>query len=191
MSEMGEMNKNKINEKQGNCKDNRKINVPGLIVGILTLIVPFLGAWWELKIGEAFFLALDPFNPEMVLLGEKISIPVVYWLGISLKILIFLSGGLTILGSISSRWWSKHLVKFGSTKLIWLVAGTFISILILNLGIPGFELPLRIPINGVSTEVLRLENVKITFQIHSRLTQAFWFATIASLFGIYVRFRSK
>ncbi len=188
------MGETSTDEDEQNPKNDRKTNILGLLTGILTLIVPFIGAWWELKIGEAFFLVLDPFNPEIVLLGEKISIPIIYWLGISLKILIFLSGGMIILGSISSKWWSEHLLRFGSAKLIWIVVGVVASVLILNLGIPGFELPFRIPINGVSTEVLRPENfedVKITFQIHSKLTKAFWFATTVSLLGVYVRFRSR
>jgi hypothetical protein len=178
-------------EKRENLESDKKMNVVGLLTGILTILVPFFGAWWELRIGEAFFFSLNPFNPEIVLLGEKIMIPAIYWLGFSFKILIILSGGLLILGSISSKWWSKHLVKFGSSKLIWVVAGTFISILLFNLGIPGVELPFNIPINGVSTEVVRLENVKVTFQIYARITEAFWIALFASLLGIYVRINAK
>jgi|Deesub1362A_J573_1020465.scaffolds.fasta_scaffold00072_77 hypothetical protein len=180
-----------VSEKQGDSKGERKINVVGLFTGILTILVPFLGAWWELRIGEAFFFSLNPFNPEVILFGEKTMIPVIYWLGFSFRILIVLSGGLLILGSISSKWWSRHLVKFGSSKLIWVVAGTFISILLLNLGIPGFELPFKIPLSGVSTEVLKLENARITFQIYSRFTETFWIATFTSVLGVYVRLKSK
>ncbi|MBO8183397.1 MAG: hypothetical protein H0Z28_11500 [Archaeoglobus sp.] len=191
--------KKEIFEKEGkNQNKNQKPRtesiaglITGLVAGVLTLIIPFLGHWWELRIGEAFILKLDPFNPEIVIFGKEAFIPLLYWTGFSLKLIVLLSGALLIIGSITSRWWSVHLVKFGSTKLCWIVVATFVSLLALNLGIPGLELPIEIPLNEISTEIVRMENVKITIPIYARLTEAFWIAVFASLLGIYVRFKSK
>jgi hypothetical protein len=178
-------------------KENSKIrgepkrSLLGLFVGILTLAIPFLGHWWELRIGKAFIFKLDPFNPEINVLGNEVFIPIVYWTGLSIKLLVLFSGAVLVLGSITNRWWSVHLVRFGSTKLCWIVAATLIPLLVLSFEIPGIELPFKIPINGVSTEVIRMENVKVTLQVYAGITRTFWIAFFASLLGIYVRVRYR
>jgi len=112
-----------------------------------------------------------------------------YWLGFSLKLIVLLSGIFLILGSITERWWSVHFVRFGSIKLFWIWVWTLISILILSY--MPLNLPFQIPLNGVSTEVISVENVRITFQIQTTFTEAFWIAAFASMLGIYLRFTTS
>jgi len=45
--------------------DMNRVNIPGAVAGVLTLILPFLGAWWSLTLGtDAIVVTTSPFEAK-------------------------------------------------------------------------------------------------------------------------------
>lgn len=178
------------------------INIPGVIAGVLTLILPFLGAWWILTIGtDAIVVNAAPFEVRTVILGNDIASPLFEWFCLGLKLVVMYLGVLLIAGSVlpamgQSEEIARILIRFASRKLFWLVlifvASLIVFITIANqsathLPIQG-HLPYLVGTDRVSVDV---ENVGIAASISMKLTSAFGVAVVAAILGIYSRIFQK
>ncbi|MCK5108599.1 MAG: hypothetical protein KAR25_02825 [Methanosarcinales archaeon] len=103
------------------------VNIPGVIAGVLTLILPFLGAWWVLTIGtDAIVINASPFEVRTIILGNDVASPLFEWFGLGLKLGVMYLGALLVAGSVfpaigQSEAIAGIFIRFASRKLFWIV----------------------------------------------------------------------
>lgn len=118
--------------------DFSKCNWPGIVGGILLLILPFTGGWWIMHVGAgAFDVSLSPFTTEIMMFGEAVASPLLFWLNIAFTILMFLFGILLLIGSITFanekyRITADTLVKINSRKPLYLMMIFTIGLVFFN-----------------------------------------------------------
>jgi hypothetical protein len=174
-----------------------RVNWPGIIAGLFTIALPFLGMWWQFELGTgAVVMALSPFGVESRIFGESVSSPLFLWITLGLKLAVVYLGVLLLTGSVLSVSTShtataELFVRFSARKLSWLVvafvAGLLIFVVLANrlpemVGLPfQLELPYLI---GTSTLSAGVEGMHITIPIVMSFTQAFGIAVVAAALGI-------
>jgi hypothetical protein len=181
--------------------DMNRMNIPGAIAGVLTLILPFLGAWWSLTLGtDAIVVTTSPFEAKTIIFGNYIASPLFEWFCLGLKLGVMYLGVLLIVGSIlpamnRNEDLAKVFINFASRKLLWLVlifvAALIIFVLLLN-QISSSVLPVGIDIpfpylvwaKSLSAD---MENMGIVVPICAKFTYAFGVAVIAAVSGAYSR----
>ena len=168
-----------------------KLNYSGVLAAITTMALPFSGIWWQLRIGEAINVAFSPFEAEIVMFGNQIIIPVIQWITASFKVLIVLAGFLMLLASLwPDKWWSAHLMRFGSFKVLGLTVLFFLSILALKygssalLGQSGLPASFEIPVSGSTSVEVQNDGIVMRFQLSTSFGDGFWFAIMAALLGV-------
>lgn len=184
--------------------NDAKLRGLAVLTGILTIILPFIGSWWELKFAEILVFEISPFEFNIFALGEKIYIPLIYWTTYSFRVIIVSSGVAMVIGGLIDRKWSVHLLRFGAGKIIWFVIGMIITILLvipINLFLSDIQSQLqnqiqsqmffKIPVLGEETVSLRDENVRITFKVASELKPPFLLSVALSILGVYLRRKTK
>jgi glucose-6-phosphate-specific signal transduction histidine kinase len=180
--------------------DINRVNIPGVVAGALTLILPFLGAWWSLTLGtDAIVVNTSPFEAKIIIFGNYIASPLFEWFCLGLKLGVMYIGVLLIAGSIlpamnRNEDLARMFINFASRKLLWLVLIFVVALVIfvLLLNQTSSVLPVRIDIPFpylVWTESLSadMENMGIVIPICAKFTYAFGVAVIASVSGAYSR----
>ncbi len=176
------------------------INWFGLIAGILMLVLPFAGPWWHTTVGTgAADVGISPFNVDITAFGEPMSVPIIWYVVLGARLLILATGALMLAGSLAPRrWWSGRLVRFGSTKVLWMIIG-LIGFAIVGALIANAVFGLNVPyLSGSATQTLRgdefqffgfslPEGVTATFLIAMTLTKAFTLAIIVAALAIVAR----
>lgn len=183
------------------------VNWLGLVLGVLMLILPFLGFWWIVKAGNgAFELSTSPFDINVALAGQAFRTTLVELFLLFARISFLLAGAFMIIGSVRPRaWFSKRLVRFGVMKPFWsvvmlvimVVAGTFL----INNVVPGLlssaasqqaggavQTQVNIPyFTGVTQATIVAGPATISAPITLELTGAFWLAVFMAGLGIATR----
>ncbi|MEA3325400.1 MAG: hypothetical protein U9Q37_09785 [Euryarchaeota archaeon] len=180
--------------------DMNRVNIPGAIAGMLTLILPFLGAWWSLTLGtDAIVVTTSPFETKTIIFGNYIASPLFEWFCLGLKLGVMYLGVLLIAGSIlpamnRNEDLAKVFINFASRKLLWLVLIFVVALVIfvLLLNQTSSVLPVKIDIPFpylVWTKSLsvNMENMGIVIPICAKFTYAFGVAVIAAISGAYSR----
>lgn len=184
--------------------DINRVNIPGVVAGALTLILPFLGAWWSLTLGtDAIVVNTSPFEAKIIIFGSYIASPLFEWFCLGLKLGVMYIGVLLIAGSIlpamnRNKDLARMFINFASRKLLWLVLIFVVALVIfvLLLNQTSSVLPVRIDIPFpylVWTKSLSadMENMGIVIPICAKFTYAFGVAVIASVSGAYSRIYHK
>lgn len=174
-----------------------RINWFGLAAGILMILLPFLGPWWRLTVGEAVRVEISPFEVTVMMLNEPVVIPtLVAYLVFAAKITIWIAGAFMILASLPERWWSRRLLKFGAMKVLWEVIGLVALLLIaafvankfLSSVVPGFSLPYVV---GSTASTIEMEGATVTLPIRMVLTGTFAVAVVTAILGVAARIYHK
>jgi hypothetical protein len=179
----------------------RQINWLGVIAGIMMIVMPLTGAWWNLRIGTgAIDVATSPYDVRITALGQPMSSDLVTYTCLGVKISLVLAGIFLLLASLFvEKWWSKRLLKFGVMKVFWMVIGLVVMLLIMSIVVnkvlPNYVSELRgfsIPtISGSSTSTLTMGSggtqTIISIPISMGLTGSFVFAIVAAVFGVLAR----
>ncbi|MHC1635638.1 MAG: hypothetical protein ACXQTS_03315 [Candidatus Methanospirareceae archaeon] len=184
----------------------RKLNLFGLIGGILTIFLPFLGTWWQLILGtEAITISISPFEVEMGIFGEDITeevmfSPLMWWFLLGLKLGVMYLGVLLLIGSILSA--SKHraiaeeFIRFSAKKLLWLViafvGALFIIILLVNMPSSMFNFPIGdLQLHGNLPYLMGSGNINVELgvfhfscPVYMSFTKTFMIAILAASLGI-------
>lgn len=173
-----------------------RINWPGFIAGVLIVTVPFLGMWWRFMLGTgAFILAVSPFGVQFSIFGETVNSPLLWWVGLGLKLGVIYLGLLLVAGSVLSvsnrrSALAELLVRFSARKLLWLVivfvAGLLIFILLVNQlpGMFGVPIQLQLPyLMGTCSFSTGTEGLRLTIPIFMGFTHAFAVAVVAAVLG--------
>ena len=177
----------------------KQLNWFGLATGIFMIGFGALApAWWNVNLGgEAVTVEYSPFDISMTAFGVPMTSTLISFLCLGARVMITVAGGLMVLGSVlTQKWWSEKLVKFGSLKLLWMV----VMLIIFAAVIPpvvemfagqvttGADTRLNLPIlAGSSTVTAQMDNVTLSAPITMTLTNAFFFAVIASALGVVAR----
>lgn len=190
-----------------------RINWIGIPTGILMIILPFLGGWWQFTIGdEAIITTLSPFEVDMFFFGEVIpDSPLLFWLLFALKIGMVFYGMILLFGSIiyaldnNSKMVADELVRFSSIKLFWVVI-PFVLILLLVIlignGAPEFfnlilgdiiiEHQGNIPyLIGKGELNVKLDGAQFMFPIHMEFLNTFALAALVLILGASSHFYQK
>ena len=193
----------------------RRLNFFGVLAGILTLLLPFSGAWWHLTLGTdggIFSILASPFEFKFLIFNKQISTaeavqlsPLLWWLCLAFKLCYAYFGAALLAGSLLSLS-EKHaesaetLVRFSSLKLLWLVVAfvvvLFIATFLLNSAtqlmsgaISGdFSMPYIV---GTGKFAMSSGNFRISAPINMGFTSTFTVAIIASALGIASRIYQK
>jgi len=180
--------------------DMNRVNIPGAIAGVLTLILPFLGAWWSLTLGtDAIVVTASPFETKTIIFGNYIASPLFEWFCLGLKLGVTYLGALLIAGSIlpamnRNEDLAKVFINFASRKLLWLVlifvVALVIFVLLLNQASSVLPVKIDIPFpylvwtRSLSADMV---NMGIVIPICAKFTYAFGVAVIAAISGTYSR----
>lgn len=134
--------------------DFSEINWPGVIAGVILILLPFAGFWWEMHIGKgAFDIFLSPFSTEIMAFGDPVPSPLLYWLNIAFTFLMILFGALILIGSILCAY-EKHRVMSG-TFLVLSSRKPLYIIIVFTIGIAaaGFYIGHVLDVSGLSASV--------------------------------------
>ena len=162
----------------------RRFNWPGLLAGVLMLLLPFTGTWWNVTGGTVLFsLSLSPFLYEFMVMGETMTVPILNYVVLALQILVFFGGLMLIAGSIMQSEKGRKLLKYGSGKVIWPTVMFFIVLVLgaflINNYMTGFmpidgaeeiqeepDVDINVPyLVGTSTTRVQLENMEASFPV--------------------------
>ena len=189
----------------------RRLNFFGVLAGILTLLLPFSGAWWHLTLGTdggIFSILASPFEFKFLIFNKQISTaeavqfsPLLWWLCLAFKLCYAYFGAALLAGSLLSLS-EKHaesaetLVRFSSLKLLWLVVAfvvvLFIATFLVNSAtqLMGGAL-IDFSIIGTGKFAMSSGNFCIYAPINVGFTSTFAVAIIASALGIASRIYQK
>ncbi len=181
------------------------INWFGVAGGVLMLILPFSGPWWQAHAGDGMMdLSFSPFDLHLSILDQSMESPLVNYALLAAKLTVLVGGLLLVLGSIfTGRWWSKHLMKFGATKVFWMVVGMvlllvmgaflanrFLPTLVSSIVKEGnIDIDVEIPyLSGESSGItVQAGSTAVNVPITTFLTSRFWIATVVGFLGIAAR----
>ena len=167
----------------------KRVNWVGIVAAIAMLILPFLGAWWRVSAGgEAITTSVSPFNVDIVILGEEISIPIIWYVCLGAKLTIFAGGIIMLLGSIAGgRWWSKKLISFGYSKVPFMVVG-LVAMAAIGAWAANTWLGLNLPyVVGSSISTLSFDEADVVLPFSAALTPTFWAAVVVAALAIAAR----
>ncbi len=178
------------------------VNIPGVIAGVLTLILPFLGAWWILTIGtDAIVINASPFEVRTIILGNNVASPLFGWFCLGLKLGVMYLGALLVAGSVfpaigQSEEIAGIFIRFASRKLFWIVlifvASLIVFITLANQSATLLPVHVHLPyLIGTETVRANMDNLSIAVPISMKLTSAFGVAVVAAIIGIYSRIFRK
>lgn len=183
------------------------INWPGALTGAIMIALPFMGPWWEMRLGKFFEISLSPFHYKASFMGEVISIPLLNYLIPALQVLLFVGGICMIAGSLlRGERWHEYLSKFGFRKIFWPFLAFILSLvlcifLINNFLIGAFpvastgsfgsmqdNVEAEVPyLSGTGTVEVETEGFKTSVPIVLSLTPVFWLVLIVVALGIFSR----
>ncbi|KUO41370.1 MAG: hypothetical protein AVW06_04610 [Hadesarchaea archaeon DG-33-1] len=176
----------------------KRANWLGVVTAILMIVLIFLGGWWRVNVGGgAAAVSVSPFSINTTMLGDQVSIPIVWYITLGVKLLVLAAGIALLVGSLAvDKWWSKRLIRFGATKILWMVVFFLVSITLMTLvmnkflagtspELEGFNMPY---VSGSTVSTLELEeDATATIPISLALTKAFAVAVAVAILGVATR----
>lgn len=176
----------------------KRVNWIGVAAGVLMLVLPLLPwAWWSASVGSgAANVGISPFHVTVSGFGEEFSLPIIWYAVLGSKLVVLAGGLLMIVGStLTERPWSKSLIKFGSTKVLWAILVLVASILVLSviannfldLGLPYLSGSRTISFSGEVGPLEMPEGVSISIPLVIGFSKAFLLALFTAGLAIAAR----
>ena len=128
-----------------------KINIIALAAGISTLLliaISIFVPWWRLAVGNPAIASVNvsPVNLNLALLGDSLTIPLVYALNIASALSLASGGIIMLIYSVRpNRSYSKKLLGFGYKKPLYSVILFIVALLSMSFMVQrfsGFAIPL-------------------------------------------------
>lgn len=185
-----------------------RMNLPGLITGLLMLILPFMGAWWKATVGEgALEVAISPFYYSLEFASVSLTSSLIGYFILAAKLTVLIGGGFMVLGSLrANTWWGRKLVNWGAMKIVWmlislvgivvvgaLLANNFLSSMLAGLIGEGATLDLGLPylVGTGEASVTMEDSVSLLAPVTTGLTLSFWLAALTAVLGMFTKFYQK
>jgi len=175
----------------------KSINLIGVVAGVLMIALPFAGPWWRLTVGTgAVDVAFSPFKINMTALGQPIESTLARYVCFGVALTVIIAGIFILLASLlPKRWWSNRLLRFGATKVLWMVVVLLVLVTLMALVVnkfivakmpelEGFSMPY---ISGSTTSTLHVGDATITLPIAVSLAWPFVLAIVTAAFGLAAR----
>ncbi len=175
----------------------RKINVFGLVAGVLTLVLIAISVyvpWWQFTVGEPTALAqvnFSPVNLNFSLLGNLLTVPIIWALNIA-SLLTLTAGGIVMLiySVIPNKSYSKQLLGFGYKKPLYAVVLFAVELVTLYVSaktLLGFDFPL----SGAATVAVPASiapgGANISISVFGALLWPFYLAVVVAALCIVAR----
>ena len=175
----------------------KNINFLALIAGISTLIlivVSIFVPWWQLVVGDPAIASVNvsPVNLNLDLLGNFVTIPIIYALNIACALTLASGGIVMLIYSLKpNKSYSNKLLGFGYKKplyaLILFVIGVFaISYLVQRFS--GFTFPLIGSGSLSLPQGMAPDGVSINVAVSAGFGWPFYFAIVVSGLCVAARF---
>lgn len=181
------------------------VNWVGLVAGVLMIILPFMGVWWQFIAGSAVLkFSFSPFAYEILIINQEISSMLIDYVVLAAKLTVVIGGVFMIVGSIaSSRWWGRKLLSWGALKVLWMMVSLIVLVVIgtffmneflpslISKSAPGntsleFSLPYLLGSGHVGFDIS--EAVELLLPVKAKFTSSFWLALLTVGFGVGARF---
>ncbi|UUX91333.1 hypothetical protein [Methanoplanus endosymbiosus] len=177
-------------------------NYPGIIAGILMIILPFTGKWWQLTFGDgALYIAASPFGLTVYSFGEAIISPLITSLTMALTGIIIVFGIILIVGSVFANMPEKRnisviLINSGSLKAVFVVLVFFVAVITAGIifsqyfSLYGFSGSFPI-LSGYSAMAMNSGGFSVIIPVKSELSPALLFAVAVAVAGLATRYYGK
>jgi len=177
-------------------------NYPGIVAGVLMIILPFTGKWWQLTFGEgALYIAASPFSLSVFSFGEEIVSPLITSLTMALTVITVLFGIILIVGSVfanmpDKRVLSRIFINSGSLKAVFIVVVFFIAVFTAGVifsqyfSLYGFSGSFPI-LSGYSAMAMNSGGFSVIIPVTSELSPVLLFAVIVAVMGLVSRFYGR
>jgi len=169
-----------------------RVNVFGLMSGFLMLYLVLLPEPWWVALGgsdgEAFHAYVSPFAFEVVLLGNPVDIPIVYWLTLASRLAFILAAVETIFASIVV--YEKTFKTFLSLRAL-SVSILFPILIAIGLAVAEETIGLSIPVYGEALSTFNLPGqgyaMTVEMPIRTYITASYLLALIAGVLSLIAR----
>jgi len=164
-----------------------KINIIALIAGVSTLLliaVSLFVPWWQFIVGSPAIAAVNvsPVNLNLDLLGNTLTVPIVYALNIASALTLASGGIIMLIYSVKpDKSYSKKLLGFGYKKPLYALI-SFLFGLIATVSIAGV-FGLNIPLMGTANLSLPqgfTMGASISASVLASFQLPFWLAIVAA-----------
>lgn len=125
-----------------------KINIAGIVSGLITLYLAIVGGSWWVAIGgaggESFHAFISPFTFDVSILGNPVDVPIVDWLILASRIAFILAGLEIIVASVLvHKDWSKSFIRLRSlwTPILFVIS-IYLGITLVQ-NITGMSIPIQ------------------------------------------------
>ena len=128
-----------------------KINIIALAAGISTLLliaISIFVPWWQFNVGNPAIASVNvsPVNLNLALLGDSLTIPLIYALNIASALSLASGGIIMLIYSVRpNKSYSKKLLGFGYKKPLYAVILFIVALISMSFMVPifsGFAIPL-------------------------------------------------
>lgn len=170
-----------------------KLNILGLLAGVMLLYVSLSGKPWWVLIGgsmeEPTFLAeVSPFKVNIAILGKTVLIPMLPYLNLAATLSLLIASTGIIIGSLSiSRDWSKPLISLKGLGIPLI----FLATLYFGLQATQTYVGASIPLSGGFNLVYNIPygDAIITSQTPSRtlIAPEYWIALTAGILSLIAK----
>jgi hypothetical protein len=167
----------------------QKINILALIAGISTLlliVISLFVPWWQLGVGSPAIASVNvsPVNLNLALLGNIITIPIIYALNIA-SALFLASGGIVMLiySVRPDKSYSKKLLGFGYKKPLYAVILFIITLFAMTFLVQrfsGFGFPLMGSDSMTLPATMAPDGVNISVAVEAGFVWPFYFAIVVA-----------
>lgn len=169
-----------------------KINIAGVVSGLITLYLAILGGSWWVAIGGAggasFHAFISPFTFDVSIMGNPVEVPLIDWLILASRMAFILAGLEIIVASILVyKDWSKSFIRL---RILWTSIIFIISIYLgitLVQNITGISIPIQG--NAILTYAIPVQTQTVTVEapINTYFTPTFEVALVGGISALVAR----
>lgn len=173
-----------------------RINWFGLAGGLMVVVLVFASVayaypWWQLTVGAGFFEAnASPMNTNFSLLGNMLTIPLIYFLNLTCLLSLIASAVAMLFYSVlPTKSYSKDLLGFAYKKPLMTLLVFVIGLLVVTYA-AGILFQISFQMVGSTTVRLPASmsgGTAINVPIVTSFTWMFWLAVVAAALSIAAR----
>ena len=166
-----------------------KINIIALAAGISTLLliaISIFVPWWQFTVGNPAIATVNvsPVNLNLALLGNSLTIPLIYALNIASALSLASGGIIMLIYSVRpNRSYSKKLLGFGYKKPLYAVILFVVALLSMSFMVQRFS-GFAIPLAGSGAmslpESMMPEGANVSVAVSAGFGWPFYFAIVVA-----------